>query len=296
MPILLKNNYLNLEINEPGMEYRGTRFDWTGQIVQITYLNKHTFCTSEKLNEPSNKNQGQGLYNEFGIDMPVGYDECRTGEKFPKIGVGKLTKESDSRYDFFYHYPLEPYSFTHTVKTSEVSFSCKSHSNDDYAFHLEKTVQLDEDSFSIHYSLLNTGKKEIRTNEYVHNFLAINNKPVDEKYQLYFPFRLIPEKFGFSLNPGNVVQFGDRWFTWKAVPDAPFFFSKLNADYHGLGTWSLSHKEEKVGVSESTNFKFQKINLWGASHVISPEIFAPVTVSPGKKLSWVRQYQFFTFE
>ncbi len=109
MSIQLKNDTLCLELNKPGKVYQGSRFDWTGQIVQITYLDKHTFCTKELKDEKSNKIQGQGLYNEFGIDMPVGYYTCCPGDQFPKIGVGQLTKKYDISYDFFNPYQIDPY-------------------------------------------------------------------------------------------------------------------------------------------------------------------------------------------
>lgn len=294
MSIQLKNDNLCLELNKPGKVYQGSRFDWTGQIVQITYLGKHTFCTKELKDEKFYKTQGQGLYNEFGIDMPVGYDACRPCDQFPKIGVGLLTKKYDIPYDFFNPYQIDPFQFTYTKTLSNIIFRCQSNSYGDYAFGLEKVIKLDKSSFSISYTLKNTGKKVILTNEYVHNFLSINNRPIDGKYKLFFSFQLYPNRFENYLNPNDVVQFSKSSLTWKSVPKSAFFFSKLNTDYRGSASWLLVQVQDKVAIRESVNFKIQKMNLWGEAHVVSPEIFALIHVRPGKSYSWKRKYEFFT--
>jgi hypothetical protein len=88
-----------VEIAHPG-EYAGSRFDWTAFIRQVTLKQGlHTFCTAESL--VSGKGTGGiGLCNEFGNDLPVGYDEAPSGSKYPKIGVGLLTRRDSGRYDF----------------------------------------------------------------------------------------------------------------------------------------------------------------------------------------------------
>lgn len=294
--IKLKNEYLCLDIQEPGNPYRGSRFDWTGQIIQITYLNKHTFCTTESLDERLINKQGRGLYNEFGIDLPVGYDNCPLGGKFPKIGVGLLTRMSMRPYDFFEDYQVTPYSFPYSVEDTKVQFFCEVEKTHEYAFQLDKRIEIDKNTFTIHYSLSNYGKKRIRTNEYVHNFLSINKKKIDSNYRLSFPFPLKLEKFGRVVNPQNVVQINIDFITWNSTPEKQFFFSNINSDYYGKGEWTLINLEEKVGIKESTDFNIQKINLWGTTHVVSPEIFFDVDILPGKCLSWSRTYTMFTLD
>ena len=94
MALLLENNLLQLEIQEPGKGYCGSRFDWTGQITQIRYRRQHTFCTEETVDPALVNKLGRGLYNEFGIDQPLGYHDCSVGDKFPKIGIGLITRDT----------------------------------------------------------------------------------------------------------------------------------------------------------------------------------------------------------
>ena len=296
MSVQINNEYLSLEINTPGEVYHGARFDSTGQIVQITYLNRHTFCTSETLNENLNNSQGRGLYNEFGIDKAIGYKRCKIGESFPKIGVGELTKVNDKPYDFFYNYEVKPYSFTFEAEKECISFMCKSSPGSIFPFILEKKVSLDKNNFTIHYTLYNSGSEEIRTNEYVHNFLSINKKVINEDYRLNVSFPLYPDKFTTTVNPDEAVCFEQDCFTWNSNPTKPFYFKNIETINEAVGTWTLVHLGGKVGITEISDLNVQQINLWGHAHVVSPEIFIEVNVAPGKSFSWKRTFTLFTLE
>jgi len=294
MSIRLKNEYLCLDIQKPGCPYRGSRFDWTGQIVQITFLDKYTFCTTETLNEQMFDKQGRGLYNEFGIDQPVGYNDCPVGWKFPKIGVGLLTKGTNKPYDFFYDYPVTPYSFPYAVENTKAQFFCETEKSREFAFQLDKRIELDKKTFTIHYSLSNCGKKVIKTNEYVHNFLSINRRPIDANYKLSIPFEIRREKLEQIVNPDNVVKVDGNSITWNSKPKEPFFFSGINNHTKGKASWTLIHEQEKIGIQESSDFDIQKINVWGNGHVVSPEIYFQIEVVPGEMLEWSRKYKVFT--
>lgn len=297
--IKLDNGIIQLLIQKPGSIYKSARFDWTGQITQVTYKNKYFFCTTESLLPFLMEKQGQGLYNEFGIDYPIGYDNCPIGSCFPKIGVGCLVKESLEPYDFFKDYKIIHYSFPFTVESIKAHFICKAEQFDShYSFKLEKSIELKQNSFIINYTLHNYGKKEIRTNEYVHNFLSINGKPVGGNYELSFPFKLNPDKFGFVLNPKETMQFKEKTVKWNKpiTGNKQFFVSNINSDYHSKGAWSLVDRDEKIGIQEEADFDVQKINLWGATHVISPELFFEIKVCPNNKISWSRKYTVFILD
>jgi len=294
MSIQLKNEYLCLDIQEPGNPYKGSRFDWTGQIIQITFMNKHTFCTTENPDVRLQNKLGRGLYNEFGIDQPIAYYDCPVGDKFHKVGVGLLTRTSTKPYDFFENYEVMPYTFSYSVNKSKTQFLCRDQNYRKYTFQLEKRIELEENTLTIHYALTNHGEKTIRTNEYVHNFLAINNKKIDSHYKLIFPFSLKPDQFGAVVNPHNSVRIDDHFITWHRTPDRAFYFSNINSGYMGKGIWTLIHDEDRVGIQESSDFNIQKMNLWGNSHVVSPEIFFEIEVLQGKTITWSRTYTLFS--
>jgi hypothetical protein len=291
--MILKNDILELEIQEPGELYKGSRFDWTGQITQIRYLGMHTFCTEEKIDPGTIHMLGRGLYNEFGIDEPIAYDDCTVGDKFPKIGIGLLTRDSDDPYNFFKPYVIKPFEFKINMETDGITFICDAPEYRGFAFRLIKRITLLKNTFSIDYAFENRGRYPVKTNEYVHNFLAINGRAIDHHYRLSFPFEINPGQFGETVNPDNIVQFEKKTLSWNKHPIKQFFFSNIHSGYTENVSWRLEHDEEKVGITERAGFPILRINLWGAGHVVSPEIFYELAAIPGETKKWVRTYEVF---
>lgn len=104
----LSNGVLSVDIADIGEDYKGTRFDWTGFITQVTLeKGNHTFCVPESLKEGEGTG-GSGICNEFGISRAIGYDEAPIGGWFPKPGIGLLQKLDSQSYSFHNKYPLTP--------------------------------------------------------------------------------------------------------------------------------------------------------------------------------------------
>ena len=293
MSISLSNSLLELEIQEAGQKYKGSRFDWTGQITQIKYKEMHSFCTNETLKPEKLNELGRGLYNEFGIDDPIGYNECALGDKYPKIGIGMLTRDSDKPYVFYKPHEVLPANFNHDSTKDSVSFISDCKEINGYGFKLLKKITLKDDTFSIKYKLFNTGTKEISTSEYVHNFLSINNRKIDNSYQLKFSAPL--KQNGEIVNPEEKVKFSDNRINWVSEVGKEFFFSEILPFKEGITSWQLENLNDKVGIKESCSFNPLRVNLWGSTHVVSPEIFFKLKVAPGKSISWQRNYIVYEF-
>jgi hypothetical protein len=288
MPIILSNNILKLEIQKPGEKYHGSRFDWTGQIIQIFYKNRHSFCTKESQLIDNEDKLGRGLYNEFGIDKPIGYDDCKPGEQFPKIGIGMLNRESQEPYNFFHPYQVNPASFNYVFTDDSITFFAETRVINGYGFKLVKEIHLNANCFSIHYELFNTGSKPILTNEYVHNFLSVNNRLIDESYQLKFSATL--SLAGEIVNPEDKIVVNADTISFKDKLKEEFFFSEMMPVKENGASWKLENEMEKIGIEEKVDFTPKQINLWGKKHVISPEIFFEINVEPGRSISWKRDY------
>lgn len=293
MSISLKNLLLELEIQEPGKRYSGSRFDWTGQISQIIYKEKHTFCTNETTNHSLTNELGRGLYNEFGIDLPFGYDDCAVNSEFPKIGIGFLRKDDNSDYNFFRPYSIFPAIFSTVQNKNAVVFNCKTKTYNGYGYNLIKEIVLKGHEFSINYKLFNSGTKPIITNEYIHNFLAINYRLIDKSYSLYFSAQL--QTNGEVVNPEEKIQFNHQTINFESAINKEFFFSNIIPPATNDISWKLQNHIDKIGISESCNFSPQKVNLWGQSHVVSPEIFFKINLEPGESIEWQRNYEVFEF-
>ncbi len=291
MPHVLKNKNLEVKIDLPLENYNFSRFDWTGKIIGLKFQDIQ-MSTIEKLDCENEHHFGKGFYNEFGIDTALGFEETPIGSWFHKIGVGLLKKEDD-QYLFSKNYKIKPAEFKITSESDKLFINCNSESVNAYSYILNKVIELNKSGFTIRYELKNTGEKDIITDEYVHNFTAINDEYIDKNYVLNFPFQLKPELFGDKVNPNESVNIRQNNIGFKATPKAQFFFSHLSGREKVEAKWELINHKSELGIREIASFKTQKVNLWGWKHVISPELFFKISIKPGQSVKWSRRYEVF---
>jgi len=288
MAHILKNENLELHIDTPFENYNFSRFDWTGKIVKVKFQNIQ--LSSVESTDCQNENYfGKGFYNEFGIESALGFDETEVGGWFHKIGVG-LLKKDDTEYLFSKNYEIKPAEFEVVPKSNKIIISCKSDAVCGYSYFLKKEIEIHDSSFTIKYYLENTGQNDIITNEYCHNFTAINKDLIGSNYILKFPFQLKPKLFGETVNPEQKVNIGINDIKFNGSPKEPFFFSSLNGIEYVDAKWKLINLKSKIGISEVGSFKTNKVNLWGCKHVISPELFFNIFIKPGESIEWSRDY------
>jgi hypothetical protein len=288
MPHILKNENLEIHIDHPLEGYHFSRFDWTGKIIFVKFQNVD-LSTTEKNDGINEHLFGKGLYNEFGIDTALGFEETKVGGWFHKIGVGLLKKE-DNEYLFHKKYEIDPATFDMEVAHDKVLIHCNSKAVNGYAYELKKEIVLHESHFTINYKLQNKGEKEIHTTEYVHNFIAIDKELMASQYHLRFPFPCNPVEI---VNPEMKVDPGQHEFTFIGTPSAQFFYGNLSGNETVDAAWELINTNCQLGIRETGNFQTNKINLWGWSHVISPELFFRIAVKRGQSVQWSRKYDCF---
>lgn len=291
---ILKNDKLELIMDFPGENYRSSRFDGSGKIVDVLYKGISIGMTEHK--DGANLNvAGRGFYNEFGMDSPPGFEETELGGWFHKIGVGLMRKDSQ-RYDFMKPYEITPLEFYKELNESSIAISAASPEVNGYAYHLKKIIELLPSGFRIKYQVRNTGTKRIIQEEYVHNFLAINRSRIGPEYVLEFPFTLDPKGFNEFVNPEQKVHFNDNKLSFSDNTKSEFFISNLNGKSEVSAQWTLINREYNIGIKEKASFSSKKVNLWGAGHVISPELFHQFSLEPGKTEEWSRTYSIFELQ
>ena len=191
---------------------------------------------------------------------------------------------------------MNPYcylNFDITYKNQKIIIICKSELVNGYSYILKKEISISENSFTINYFLHNTGEKKIITDEYVHNFMAINNALIGEDYKLNFPFPINSSLFDETVNSENKVEIGLDNVTFNKTPEKQFFFSNLTGGKELQAEWILTNLKANVGIKEFGSFKTDKINLWGWKHVISPELFFKISVDPKETVEWSRKFDVF---
>ncbi len=288
MTQILKNENLEIHIDLPNENYNFSRFDWTGKIVEVKFQNIHLF--SVERTDCKNENYfGKGFYNEFGIDTALGFEDADIGGWFHKIGVGLLKKE-DNQYLFTKNYDIKPADFEIITESNKIVIICKSKSVNGYSYLLKKEIELHKNNFTIKYYLHNTGEKDIITDEYIHNFTAINKDLIGPNYLLKFPFQLKPDLFKEAVNPEQKVDIGQNEFNFNSSINEQFFFSNISGNENVTAKWELINLKSNIGISETGSFQTNKINLWGWKHVISPELFFNVFIKPDQSTEWTRTY------
>jgi hypothetical protein len=283
--IQLTSSRLRVEIAEPGLYYSGSRFDWTGFITKVTLDERHNFCVTESM-IPGQGSGGAGLCNEFGINDPIGYDDAKPGDLFPKLGVGLLKRPDEQPYDFFRPYEATPFPTQVDVKSNKASFIVEPLDCRGYAIRMHKDVTVSERQLRIDYQLDNLGDKPIQTTEYCHNFIGIDGYSVGPNYRLDFPYPIKVE------NPAEILNIQNNTVSWRETPTEDFYFRPKGSSQAYPHRWSLRHQPTGVTVTEESNFSPALIAVWGKGHVISPEVFIRINLEPKSQMKWARIYTF----
>ena len=285
--MILNNDRLRVEIADLGTIYRGARFDWTGFITQVTLDGKHSFCTPESL-VAGEGTGGIGLCNEFGIFRPIGYDDARPGEQFPKLGIGLLTKPDDKPHDFAAPYKIQPFPVRMKLEGGGVVYEVDPLPCRGYEAFLRKTIRLQDAALEISYELKNVGKWTIRTHEYNHNFIAIDGRPPGPRYRLRLPKHMAP----FSIQSPLCMEGGE--VCWCAGVGTPFLTS-APGPYPPIDGpfWELIRQPDGVGLRETVSVPAEHFAIWCTPHLIGPEVFITINLKAGAKMTWTRRYEFF---
>lgn len=281
----LKSTRLTVEIATPGSLYRGSRFDWTGFITQVTLDERHSFCAPESLT-PGGGTGGAGLCSEFGIFSPIGYAETAPRGRFLKLGVGILTRPDQEAYSFARPYSTEPLPVVTERAADSVRFTTLPVECNGYEARLTRTISVAQNQINVACQLKNTGSRLIQTDEYCHNFVAFNSHPIGPEYQLRFPYRPVADRLPDLLTAGG------HQITWREAPGEPFFCRLTGFGPEPGLRWELLHKPSGLAMREYGDFPTAGLTLWGTSHVVSPEVFVHICLPPGETLTWSRTFVF----
>ena len=319
-PIVLRSDRLAVEFSQPGSVYRGTRFDWTSFVTQVTLDGQHTFCTRESL-KPGHGTGGMGLCSEFGNEKPIGYADAQPGESFPKLGIGLLRRPAGDNYSYLRNHEIVQLFPVHidagpdrlTIEVEPID--CRG-----YAARLQKTFKVTGNWLKVAYRLENTGSQPLDTHEYAHNFIAIDQQLMGPDYRLHFPYPIQMENLGASyrnLLPAVVRKIFPRALLDKLIdillsqglhalaidggdmsfhftPKTWFFFRQAAFSQSESYQWEIKHLPTGVGLREYDDFVPAREAVWGEAHVISAEVYLNITLQPGEVKTWSRRYEFFS--
>lgn len=274
--------------------YRGTRFDWSGQIFSLKTLGHEYFGVwNPAPYDPKLHDAITGPVEEFRSgDAALGYHEAAPGGTFVRIGVGALRKPAgDAKYENFRTYDIADggewkvkrgrdwIAFTHTLKDAS-----------GYAYRYTKTLRLvkGKSVMRIEHTLENTGRKPIATQQYNHNFFVMDGQPTGPASHVKFGFPL--NGAGPLRNPEYAEVNGSEITYKKELPPGQSFSGRFaggpNYDIE------MSNKQAGMGVRITGDRPIASIMYWSIRSTFCPEAYIDLAVEPGKKTDWTYTYEF----
>jgi hypothetical protein len=292
----ITNGLIKAEIFLPDPDqgyYRGTRFDWSGNMSSLVYKGHNYFGKWFDKYSPEIHDVIMGPVEEF---TALDYPETKPGDSFVKIGVGALTKPDDQPYTFSRVYPVvnqgkwsvkkdaDRVQFTHILKDKV------------YSYKYDKTVQLTKDKpeLVLFHTLKNTGTRTIETSVYDHNFFVMDNQPIGPDFSVRFPWTLSGGGQGIgelAEIKGNSIEF------LRVVKNGETVFC---SELKGFGTeakdydFRIENRKTGAGVRIRCDKPFMKLNYWNCATTLCPEPYIKIMAQPGEEISWTITYEFYT--
>lgn len=282
--ICLQNDRLRVDIAAVGRRYRMTRFDWTGNVVQIMLDGKHTFLWQEKVPDVQSST-GFGMHNEFRIEGPGSVEETLPGEQCIKIGIGLIRKPDEKPYDFRHLYACEPFDVQVSHTQDSATYRTLPVMCNGFALAYEKTLRIQGNTLFLEHRMKNHGKP-IRFREFNHNYLLLDGQEIGPAYRLELTH--VP---AWQTEQKDYVQQGDI-ITWDRPP-ADFFLSMGEMDVPLESfDWHLACAANGLSVRCHMGFKPVKFVFYGRADVVCPEVYAGIHLGEDEEAVWVRRYDF----
>lgn len=299
--IILKNKKMEVLIflpNSKASYYQASRFDWGSMVGQITY-NKHTYLQQwknyngrgpEGVHDPLIPNTGTGLAEEF--ITPLGYDEADVNGYFVKIGVGVLQKTEKKDYNFATAYGIvDEGKRTVNNSTSSLTFTHQLNSATGYGYVLERIYELKDNKLIVKHMLRNTGKKQIVTETYSHNFMQFDFRAFNPDYSLLFLNGTINPANCKLLSPNRVKITENNIDIVENFPDYSPCFGMLELQSK-KGNFRLQNKKTGMSVTMELDREVSSFALWMWQKSFCAEPRITIDIKPNQTAQWESTYTF----
>ncbi len=303
--VQISNGLITAQVYPPGKKqlYQGTRFDHAGVVFHVTYKGQDfdTYWFDHFVTDPSDESQYppgtehsccsvSGPVEEFAA---VGFEEAGMGGRFLKPGIGIFKRDNDNALKF----PTLPAlnegqrSFKATKNSARFTQDLQDPQSG-YGYNYVKTVTLisGKPQITITHVLKNTGKKDIVTTVYCHNFLTLS--PGSEHMVITAPFAWSAEK---PLQP-ELVQLDGKTIRYLApIPKGVTTISLMNGFGDHASDYDFTVTNTKTGFGERirADQPIAKINMWSISTTYSLEPYIAISLKPGEIKRWTYTYDLF---
>lgn len=286
--VILKSNRLKVKVLQPGTRYRGSRYDWSGIIEQVTLDDQHTFCSEERYDGTYGGMCGIGLCGVFEWKDTHLYDNIPAFDSFPLLGVGLLRKPDMGAFVFNKPYVVEP--FTRRTEFGENWMTIHTYPRlcCGVAMDQIKTIRVEAQTVIISQTLTNVGTEKIEAVEFNHNFLKFDNQPISEDYKTSLPYAP-----SITLRRGELTLLtsGYRPHSFDAVSGSLAFRIRGCEE---LSTHWMKISNQVLGTSIIVEDPFPVTCMYCFTNpdTFSTETYKQVSIEPGETMSFERRYTF----
>jgi hypothetical protein len=290
--------------------YKGTRFDWSGQVASFEYKNHNYINPWSQATDPQVLDfeyRGDQIvtgpcttmvgvpeeFNQNPSKIPLGWDDSKPVGTFVKIGVGVLRKPDDKKYDHFRLYPIvdggkwsvkqkaDSVEFTQTLNDPESGYG--------YVYTKRVSLTSGKAQIVIEHTLRNTGSKPMTGQVYDHNFQRWDNETPNPDYSIKFAFdpkfKDVPADMPLKID-GKTVTFSRPLMDRDAIRLTPEGFSDKASDYD----FRIENKKLGIGWRATADRPIAQVAVWGIRTVFAVEPFIAYDVQPGAEFSWKLTY------
>ena len=296
--ILLEKGRMRLELYRPDSSenYRGTRFDHSGMFHSISFQGK-SLCQRWHTGKPNPdaNDDVTGPCEEFGNSQPLGYEKDKPGSIFLKIGVGLMIQPEEKEYKF-----MTPYKFASKGKwyTTTTSTSCSFEQTlmhnerpSPLGYRYVKTIEVQDDGFTIHHQLTNLGNEELVTDHYNHNFFLLDGELVGSDYELVLNYKIQPEQIMSAFR--DLVSVDGQSLKMKDRIGNQSYFARLDGHQNKVEDHRFVLRNRKSGLQIECvgDRELHKFNFWGLQNTICPEPYVLLSIPKNKTIEWNLAYR-----
>lgn len=269
--------------------YRGNRFEQAGLITKLEREGHTFFLDASAVHAPLNSSECCGPCEEW-FDA-IAFSDAQPGEAFIKLGVGLYEKPCSTNHQWYSAYwPIKMFPWTVEVAEDKVEFVQEVDGPRGWGYRYVKRLILvpGKPVLRIEHTLTNTGKRHIEAEQYAHNFMALDRKPVGKGLTVSFSF---PPKTGADLSTLGVIE-GNRLVVTN---------DKAGTKMIPIEGWAPDSRDVvatitmpgvAAGLRISGDFSVSKLAIFLDPKQISCEPFTKVSLEPGATVSWTRSYEF----
>jgi hypothetical protein len=290
--------------------YRSTRFDWSGAVYSLRYKGHDFYGPWFDRIDPKVINwvfQGpdivsgpcsalEGPVDEF--QTVLGWDDAKPGGTFIKIGVGLLRK-TGTEYNWYFPYEVvDSGKWSIEKHTDSIVFQQElSDPGSGYGYVYRKIVRLvkGQPEMVIERSLKNTGKRQIQSNTYDHNFVVLDKQPPGPDFTFKVPFQIQsprPPKKEQAEIRGNEIVYKKTLSGEDQVAVPVEGFSDNAKDNQIV----IENKKVGAGVRVSGDRPLIRNILWSIRTVLADEPYIAIDIQPGSEFTWKNTFEYYVME